>query len=101
MESGQHRSDPSPAAPAPLPAPERRAGDRQALLGAIGAAVHGVFFLAVAGLALLRFGAIFDVVSGIIAALALMSLRQAWSGLRTYLAASRVHRPSPAKPLQP
>jgi hypothetical protein len=96
MDSGPHRSDPLPAAPPPAAVPARPA-DREALLGAIGDAVHGVFFLAVAALALLRFGAVFDVVSGIIAGLALMSLRQAWIGLREHLAAGG-HHPSRDKP---
>jgi hypothetical protein len=93
MDSGPH-SDPAPAAPPE----ETRAGEREALLGAIGDAIHGVFFLAVAALALWRFGAVFDVVSGIIAALALMSLRQAWIGLRQHLATGGSRHPSRAKP---
>ncbi len=82
MDSGHHRSDPAPTATS-----GEAAACRPALLGPLAYALHGLFFLALAAAALAWFGPVFDVVSGIVAVLALASLRQAWIGLRHPLAA--------------
>jgi hypothetical protein len=65
--------------------PPARAGDRHALIGAIGYALHGFVFLTLAALAVLRFGSIFDFLSILVALFAVNSLKQAWNGLRDYL----------------
>lgn len=62
----------------------RRKRERGELLGIVASTVHGLFFLALAAAALLRFGAIFAAVAALIGALALASLWQAWTGLRRY-----------------
>jgi hypothetical protein len=58
------------------------AGERRALVGILGNALHGVFFLVLGVLALVHFGSIFDLLSGVAFVIAAVSLRQAWMGLR-------------------
>jgi hypothetical protein len=52
------------------------------LLGAIGYGVHGLAFLALAGLSLWHFGNGLVAVAAVLAVLALMSLREAWLAAR-------------------
>lgn len=59
--------------------------DRQLLLGSAAYAMHGLFFLLLVVGALIRFGPVFDVLGGVVAVLALSSLKQAWTGFRAYL----------------
>jgi hypothetical protein len=69
----------------PEPAPDRRNPAQEepvAVIGIIGDLVHGVAFLLLAAAALYYFGRIFWVVSAAMAALCVVSLREAWSGLR-------------------
>ncbi|MGH7036693.1 MAG: hypothetical protein ACREFK_17410 [Stellaceae bacterium] len=48
----------------------------------IGDVVHGVVFLALAVASVLYFGQSFAVVAAVVAALGLVSLKEAWSGLQ-------------------
>jgi hypothetical protein len=64
--------------------PKKRDGERPSLLSIVGDTVHGVVFLGLAGAALVHFGQSFGVLAAVVAALALLSLREAWIGLRAY-----------------
>jgi hypothetical protein len=59
MPSGFHRNGRSPRGDA-THRPPARAGDRHALVGVIGYALHGFVFLTLAALAVLHFGPMFD-----------------------------------------
>jgi hypothetical protein len=90
-QQGGARQQRRPAGP-PARREPRPAGDRPAkqesgppsLWSIVGNAVHGVVFLALTAAALLYFGQVFDVVAAVVAILAVMSLREAWTGLQRY-----------------
>src|SRR5579875_1309815 len=75
------RHEPRPLAERPKKGEERP----PSLPSIIGDAVHGILFLGLTLAALVHFGQVFDVVAAVVAALAAMSLKEAWSGLRRYL----------------
>jgi hypothetical protein len=86
----QRRSSGRPAAarhePRPLAERPKKGEERPpSLPSIIGDAVHGILFLGLTLAALVHFGQVFDVVAAVVAALAAMSLKEAWSGLRRYL----------------
>jgi hypothetical protein len=84
-----------PAGREPRPTPDRakkRDGERPSLLSIVGDTVHGVVFLGLAGAALLHFGQSFGVLAAVVAALSILSLREAWIGLR-----ARQGKPPPGK----
>lgn len=62
---------------------DKRHGPPPSLWSVVGDAVHGIVFLGLAAAALLYFGQVFDVVAAIVAVLAVMSLREAWTGWRS------------------
>jgi hypothetical protein len=62
--------------------PGRKAHPRSAL-GSVAYAVHGIAFLLLAAAGLIHFGKVFWVASAAIAAFSVMSLREAWVGLRS------------------
>jgi len=83
MDSG--RAPERTATEAGRAAPERRRKrERDELVGIIASTAHGLFFLALAAAALLRFGAIFAAVAALIGVIALASLWQAGTELRRY-----------------
>jgi hypothetical protein len=65
--------------------PKKQGSERPSLWSIIGDAVHGVVFLGLMAAALIYFGRIFDVVAAAVAGLSVMSLKEAWTGLRNYL----------------
>jgi hypothetical protein len=68
-------------------APDRHSPGGQSsvsLLGVAGHFIHGLAFLLLAGAAASYFGRIFWVVSAVMAALSLVSLREAWNANRRY-----------------
>lgn len=74
-----------PTARAPRPAsepPKKREGAPPGLWNLVGDAVHGFVFLALAVASVLYFGQSFAVVAAVVVALALVSLKEAWSGLQ-------------------
>ena len=84
-----------PAGREPRPASDRtkkRDGERPSLLSIIGDTVHGVLFLGLAGTALVHFGQSFGVLVAVVAALAILSLREAWIGLQ-----ARQSKPHPGQ----
>jgi hypothetical protein len=65
--------------------PKQREDGRPSLWSIIGDAVHGVVFLGLTAAALIHFGQVFDIVCAVSAVLSIMSLKEAWTGLRNYL----------------
>jgi hypothetical protein len=83
----QRRSAGRPGGREPRPTgdrPKKREGERPSLLSIVGDALHGIFFLALAAAALIHFGSVFEAVAAAVAVLSLMSLKEAWDGLRHY-----------------
>jgi hypothetical protein len=74
------RREPRPAGDRPA----KQEGGPPSLWSIVGDAVHGVVFLVLTAAALLYFGQVFDVVAAVVAILAVMSLREAWEGLRRH-----------------
>ena len=64
--------------------PKKREGERPSLLSIVGDAVHGIFFLALTAAALIHFGPVFEAVAAAVAVLSVMSLKEAWDGMRRY-----------------
>jgi hypothetical protein len=64
--------------------PKKQEGERPSLSSIVGDAVHGVLFLALTAAALIHFGQVFEVVAAAVAVLSVMSLKEAWDGLRRY-----------------
>jgi hypothetical protein len=89
---GPSRRRPTPArqppdAGRPEGAPDRHSPSGQgpvSLLGVVGHFIHGLAFLLLAGAAASYFGRIFWVVSAVMAALSLVSLREGWNANRRY-----------------
>jgi hypothetical protein len=72
-------------APRPTPdTPKRREGERPSLWSIIGDTVHGLLFLGLAAASVVYFGHSFDVLAAVVAALSILSLKEAWTGLQTY-----------------
>lgn len=81
----RRRSAKRPAARAARPAsepPKKRDGVPPSRWSLVGDTVHGLVFLALAVASVLYFGQSFAVVAAVVAALALVSLKEAWTGLQ-------------------